>query len=88
MKTLKQYTSDMSNAERREFAERCGTTWPFLRNVIYGTRKPGEKLCVQLELQSGGCLTRQTLRPEDWLEIWPELAEPAHPPQQEETAHD
>ena len=80
MEKLKQFTSTMSPDERVDFAERCGTTWPFLRNVIYGSRKPGEKLCVALERESNKFLTRQDLR-EDWEEIWPELSE-------KETSHD
>lgn len=60
-------------AERKAFAERCGTSYAFLRNVMYGQRKPGEKLCVAIERLSGGIVTRKHLRPMDWQEIWPEL---------------
>ena len=30
--------------------------------------------CVQIEVATGGAVTRQDLRPDDWAEIWPELA--------------
>lgn len=81
MDKLKTLIKPMSPEEREDFAVRCGTTWPFLRNVMYGQRTAGEKLCVAIERESGRAVTRQDMR-EDWREIWPELAEPA-PAQQE-----
>ncbi|WP_258179958.1 helix-turn-helix domain-containing protein [Burkholderia multivorans] len=53
-------------SDRDHFAARCGTTAAFLRNVIYGQRKAGEKLCVATERESGGVVTRRDLRPGDW----------------------
>lgn len=74
MDKLKTYLMAMRLPERKEFAARCGTTWPFLRNVAYGQRQPGEKLCVAIERESARAVSRQDLRG-DWVEIWPELAE-------------
>lgn len=31
--------------------------------------------CVPIERASGGLVTRRDLRPNDWADIWPELAE-------------
>ncbi|AMR80252.1 transcriptional regulator [Cupriavidus nantongensis] len=73
MEKLKTFLMTIPKEERAPFAERCGTTWPFLRNVMYGQRTPGEKLCVALERESGKAVTRRDLR-NDWFEIWPELA--------------
>jgi len=81
MDKLKTLIKPMSPEEREDFAARCGTTWHFLRNVMYGQRTAGEKLCVAIERESGRAVTRQDMR-EDWREIWPELPEPA-PAQQE-----
>lgn len=64
----------MSLRERGEFASKCGTSWPFLRNIAYGYRLAGEKLSVKIEIESEGVVTRKDLRPDDWHEIWPELA--------------
>nr|WP_236844377.1 YdaS family helix-turn-helix protein [Bordetella sp. 02P26C-1] len=64
----------MTIAERQDFARRCGTTWPFLRNISYGQRVPGEKLCVAIDRESHGAVSRRDLRA-DWADIWPELAE-------------
>lgn len=73
MDKLKSFFAGMPCADRDLFAERCGTTAAFLRNIIYGQRKAGEKLCVAIERESRGAVTRRDLRPDDWQEIWPEL---------------
>jgi DNA-binding transcriptional regulator YdaS (Cro superfamily) len=52
--------------DRAAFAERCGTSLAFLRNVAYG-RKPGEKLCIAIERESAGKVRCEVLRPDvDW----------------------
>lgn len=52
--------------ERHLFAERCGTTEKFLRNVAYG-RTPGEKLCIAIERESRGAVRCEELRSDvDW----------------------
>lgn len=33
----------------------------------------GPEICVQIEIQSGGVVSRQSLNPENWQRIWPEL---------------
>lgn len=79
MEPLKRFLSSLTVAQREEFAERCRTSWPFLRNISYGYRVAGEKLCVRIERESFGAVTRRDLRPDDWHEIWPELAEQEAP---------
>ncbi|KVG89469.1 hypothetical protein WT81_04990 [Burkholderia stagnalis] len=76
MDKLKSFIASIPRAERDRFAVRCRTTSAFLRNVIYGTRKPGEKLCVAIERESKCAVTRRDLRPDDWQDIWPELTQP------------
>lgn len=39
---------------------------------------PVEK-CTAIERATGGAVTRRDLRPDDWHEIWPELAEQEAP---------
>lgn len=73
MDKLKQFLSPMTSAEREAFAARCNTTLAFLRNVMYGQRLAGSKLCVAIERESRHVVTRQDLRPNDWRDIWPEL---------------
>ena len=35
--------------------------------------------CTAIERATGGQVTRRDLRPNDWQQIWPELAAPASP---------
>lgn len=76
MDKLKTFLKSMPMAARHEFAERCGTSYAHMRNVAYESRVAGEKLCVAIERESEGEVTRADLR-DDWAEIWPELAEHA-----------
>lgn len=73
MDKLRSFLAGMSRPERERFAARCGTTAAFLRNVAYGQRSANVKLCVALERESRGYVSRQDLRPNDWHLIWPEL---------------
>lgn len=79
MEKLKTFLFSLPMNERVAFADRCKTSWPFLRNVAYGYKTPGEKLCVAIERATGGAVTRRDLRPDDWREIWPELVEQEAP---------
>ncbi|WP_345815325.1 hypothetical protein AAGS40_23405 [Paraburkholderia sp. PREW-6R] len=72
MEKLKEFFSSLSIPERKQFASRCGTSVAFIRNVMYGQRVPGEKLCVKIERETDCRVLRQDLRA-DWEEIWPEL---------------
>jgi DNA-binding transcriptional regulator YdaS (Cro superfamily) len=70
---IKTYLSSLKSAEARaRFAEACGTTAGHLRNCAYEPKPPSPALCVSIERESGGLVTRQELR-EDWAGIWPEL---------------
>lgn len=85
MDKLKKYLLSMSIRDRESLAQRCGTTWAALRNISYGYRKPNARLCVAIEAETSGAVRRQDLLPDDWHEIWPELAvnapsQPQHPP--------
>ncbi len=42
-----------------------------------GKRRLPVEYCAQIELATGGKVTRRELRPHDWQNIWPELAEGA-----------
>lgn len=48
-----------------------------LRHWIHGYqgRKPGAGYCRKLEEATNKLVTRKDLRPNDWQDIWPELAE-------------
>lgn len=62
MRTLKEYLSGLNVSEREAFAVRCGTTYGHLRNVTYGQKPAGEKLCILIERESGGEVRCESLR--------------------------
>lgn len=76
---LKTFLSNLSADERDDFARRCETSYPHLRNISYGQKTCGEKLAVMIERESKGAVTRRDLRPDDWHLIWPELVNDEFP---------
>ena len=46
----------------------------------YADRKPSPEYAVAIEKATGGLVTRQDLRPDDWHRIWPELIAPKRKP--------
>lgn len=64
---LKAYLFTLSVQRRHDFAERCGTSYPHLRNIAYGLKPCGEGLAVNVERESGGAVRCESLRPDvDW----------------------
>ena len=64
---LKKYLDKLSREDKSSFAEKCGTSLAFLRNVAYGYKRAGESLCINIERESGGAVTCEELRPDvDW----------------------
>lgn len=70
-------------AERRGNAARLakdtGAAKAFLRAIASGERPCPPRLAVRIEQSLGGRVSRRDLFPDDYAEMWPELAqEPAH----------
>lgn len=75
---LKAYLKLMPDDEVREtFAIRCGTTLGHMRNVSYGSKPCAHKLAALIWEQSGRVVTRESLCPDDYWVVWPELKKPA-----------
>lgn len=51
-----------------------GVTAAAVSQWIKGMRPVPPKHCVSIERATAGAVTRRDLRPDDWQEIWPELA--------------
>lgn len=81
MRLLSEYLNGLPVAEQAAFAQRCGTTIGYLRKAISVGQLLKDKVCVRIEQETRGGVTRKDLHPDDWHEIWPELAspEPKHP---------
>ncbi len=78
-KLISNYIKKLPAQERDGFAVRCHTTLGYLRKMS-STQKPiGPEICVAIEHETGGEVTRKALRPNDWHLIWPELKNiPSH----------
>lgn len=76
MNTLKLYLSKLSAEEKEAFASKCGTTINYIRKVLSSESLFfGPIIARKMEVNSGGEVSRKNLRPHDWHEHWPELAE-------------
>lgn len=73
MKELLIYLNGLSKQEQADFAQRCGTTVGYLRKACSKGEQLREKVCALVETHSAGAVKRAELRPEDWMDIWPEL---------------
>lgn len=69
------YWKSLPVADRRSLADRCGTSFGFLQNIVYGSRECGPALAVSIERESGFVVRRWDSRPDDWHRIWPELVD-------------
>ena len=81
MNKLRQYINSLSVDKQHEFASSCGTSISYIRKIISSDGKLffGPAICRRIEEKTDCLVTRKDLRPNDWHEIWPELAtqEPA-----------
>ena len=71
--TLIPFLNRMDRASRDDFLARCDTTESYLRKAASIHQKLRPALCVRIERETFGAVTRKDLRPDDWAEIWPEL---------------
>jgi DNA-binding transcriptional regulator YdaS (Cro superfamily) len=74
MDKLISYLNSLDKALRADFAERCGTSEGYMRKARSTNQKFRCELCVRIERESDGAVTRRDLR-EDWADVWPELAD-------------
>lgn len=74
MDKLISYLNGLGKPERADFAARCGTSEGYMRKARSTNQKFRCELCVRIERESKGAVTRRDLR-EDWADVWPELAD-------------
>ena len=75
MNTLHNYLKKLTTEDQAKFAAACGTTIGYLRKAIFRKQSLGPKICVAIENHSNGKVTRESLHPDEYLLIWPELAD-------------
>ncbi|CAH0525129.1 YdaS family helix-turn-helix protein [Vibrio hippocampi] len=73
MEQLRNYLNTLKPYQQMIFAENCETSIGYLRKAISVSQNLNPILCVQIEKNTQGKVTRQALRPHDWQRIWPEL---------------
>ena len=57
-----------------KLSEVANVSQPYVSRVLKGDAEFGPAACVAIEKSSHGAFTRKDLRPNDWQDIWPELA--------------
>ncbi|CNL19744.1 Uncharacterized protein conserved in bacteria%2C prophage-related [Yersinia pseudotuberculosis] len=77
MEELRIYLNALSPDQQRDFASKCETSIGYLRKAISKNQELGPALCVLIEAATNGRVSRKELHPNDWLQIWPELAKAA-----------
>ncbi len=74
------YFRSLNSNEKKELADNCKTTVEYLsKQVALMNKGKANSLfkpatCSAIEVFSNGEITRKDLRPDDWSEIWLELA--------------
>lgn len=76
---LRTYLNSLPRGGVSDFAGRIGVSPVYLSQIAaeQDGRVPSPALCVVIEREAQGAVTRKDLRPSDWRAIWPELAKPA-----------
>lgn len=64
MEQLLAYLNSLPPDEQMEFARRCETSVGYLRKAVSIRQRIGEALCIRLELESGGVVRLEDLRPD------------------------
>lgn len=79
---FKDFFFSLPQDKREKLAGQCDVSVGHLQNVAYGLRKASPEICVVVERQSKRAVTREEMRPSDFLRIWPELARQKRKPAQ------
>jgi DNA-binding transcriptional regulator YdaS (Cro superfamily) len=69
--------TDWVNAQRGRslaVAQALGVTPPVVSDWVTGKKRIPLERCMAIERATLGEVTRKDIRPDDWHEIWPELA--------------
>lgn len=77
MDKLLAFLNALDPADRPGFGIACGTTEKYLRKAVSAKQIIRPSVCVAIERETAGKVTRKDLRPNDWASIWPELVDAA-----------
>lgn len=70
---IRSYLDILPHGGVKQFASQCDIAESYLLQLAarQDNRLPSAKLCNVFVRESGGLLTYEDLRPDDWREIWP-----------------
>lgn len=74
--TLREYLDSLERGAAARLAAQLDVSASFLSQMAAGDAAISNKRCVLLETLTDGAVSRKDLHPDDWMEIWPELATP------------
>lgn len=74
MDKLLKFLNGLNKDAREAFAIACGTSVGYLRKAVSSGQLLNATTCVRIEQESCGQIIREELHPDDWQDIWPELA--------------
>ncbi|WP_175010360.1 transcriptional regulator [Burkholderia lata] len=72
---LKEFISTSERGIAKKLAAFLGVSPSYLSQMASGDSAISERRCVLIGRFSAGKLSRRELRPDDWQEIWPGLAQ-------------
>ncbi|MAK55443.1 MAG: hypothetical protein CML17_06330 [Pusillimonas sp.] len=75
----------LPNVRASELARSLGVSSAVVYQWRVKKRPVPLEYCASIERATDGAVTRRDLRPDDWQEIWPEIAQP---PTTTEAAHE
>jgi DNA-binding transcriptional regulator YdaS (Cro superfamily) len=80
-KDLRTYLDDLPRGALAQLAAGLGISAIYVSQLAarQNDREPSPALCVAIERETGGVVTRRRLRPNDWWLIWPELVNDEFP---------
>jgi DNA-binding transcriptional regulator YdaS (Cro superfamily) len=65
---------EFKSISQSDFAKSIEVSPGMLNQWLSGHRPIAPAKCVLIEQHTGGQVTRKELRPDDWKQLWPELA--------------
>ncbi|HYN54371.1 MAG TPA: YdaS family helix-turn-helix protein [Methylotenera sp.] len=68
---------EITKTNQCDFAEQMNVSNGMVNQWVNGTRPIAPHQCVLIEKLTDGKVTRKDLHPDDWFDIWPELAKAA-----------
>lgn len=70
---LKTYIKSGDRGRATTLAKRLDISPSYLSQMASGLTPISPERCVAIWQETGGLVTRQEMRPDDWHKIWPEL---------------